>query len=87
MMCDRFEEWEGSITEYCAQNGLSFEKAKHMVKASNKDSLVLLYYGPELESGDGLLDETPLPDVLWVKREADGLRFEQTEHTQKYLAQ
>ncbi len=86
-MCERFEEWKESIAEYCAQNGLSFEKAKHMVKSWNKDSLVLLYYDPEQESGDGLLDETPLPAVLWVNRKDDGLKFEQTEHTSKYLAQ
>ena len=34
----------------------------------------------------GLLDETPAPLVLLIKKDGSGnLTFEQTEHTEKYL--
>ena len=34
----------------------------------------------------GLLDETPMPVVLWISRDFNGnLSFKQTEHTKKYL--
>ncbi len=85
-MCKRFDEWEKAISDYCTQNGLSFEKAKEMVQSSNKDMLVLQYYDSSQESGMGLLDETPLPVVLLIIREGDGLKFEETEYTKKYLA-
>ena len=40
-----------------------------------------------LNAGLGLLDETPMPLVLYIKRLPDGrLLFKQTEHTKKYLA-
>ena len=82
---DRFEEWKELIREYCIKNKLSFSRASEMVKCSNKDMLILQYYEPG--SGEkGLFDETPMPAVLWVFRDGEGVRFEQTEHTIKYLA-
>ncbi|MCD8127497.1 MAG: hypothetical protein LUD82_08680 [Clostridiales bacterium] len=86
-MCKRFDEWSEHISDYCAKNGLSFEKAKRMVQSSNENVLVLQYYDPTKEASQGLLDETPMPVVLWVTRENGQLKFEQTEHTSKYLAQ
>lgn len=84
-MCPRFEEWKDSIRDYCEKNQLDFLKASTMVKCSNKDMLVLQYHDPS-KGNDGLLDETPMPVVLWVFRQQNGLRFEQTEYTKKYLA-
>lgn len=87
-MCKRFEEWKGEIKDYCAKNNLSFEKAQKMVKGSNKTTLILQYYNPNAESvkkGLGLLDETPMPVVLWITKQGDMLNFEQTEYTKQYL--
>lgn len=82
---DRFEEWKNQIREYCRKNGLSFIKASEMIKCSNNNMLVLQYYEPG--SGEmGLFDETPMPAVLMVFRDGEGVRIEQTEHTKKYLA-
>ena len=85
-MCARFEEWKNEIREYCEKNNLSFQKATQMVKSSNADSLVLQHYDPK-KGKKGLLDETPMPVVLWITRGKNGPIFEQTELTQKYLAQ
>ena len=88
-MCKRFDEWAADIKEYCEKNNLSFEKAKQMSQSSNKTMLLLQYYNPNSESvkkGMGLLDETPMPAVLWITKNGDRLEFEQTEYTQRYLA-
>lgn len=51
-----------------------------------KDDLVLQYYDKE-KGKMGLLDETPMPVVLWISRDSNGnLSFKQTEHTKKYLS-
>lgn len=88
-MCKRFDEWADDIKKYCNDNNLSFEKAKKMSQSSNKTTLLLQYFDPESESVKkrlGLLDETPMPAVLWVTKVGNKLEFEQTEHTRKYLA-
>lgn len=85
-----FNVWSDDIQQYCKSNGLSFEKAKKMVKCWGKSDLILQYYDPDFEpekKGMGLLDETPMPVVLGVYEQPDGsLKFEQTEHTKKYLS-
>ncbi|MBO5060245.1 MAG: hypothetical protein J6C82_04960 [Clostridia bacterium] len=88
-MCKRFEEWKDEIKEYCDSNSLSFDKATKMVQSSSKDMLLLQYFDSEAESvkkGLGLLDETPMPAVLWVIKKGNALEFEQTEYTRKYLS-
>lgn len=83
-----FDEWESEIKSYCSQNKLNFEKAKSMSQSFGKDILVLQYYDANSESvkkGLGLLDETPMPIVLLVRKENGDLVFEQTEYTKKYL--
>lgn len=89
-MCKRFEEWSEEIKAFCNDNGYNFEKAKKLSKGWSKDDLVLQYFDPECESvkkGLGLLDETPMPVVLWIRKTPDGtLSFEQTEHTKRYLS-
>ena len=88
-MCKRFDEWQKEIEKYCIENNLSFNKAKSMSQSSNKTTLLLQYFDPECESvkkGLGLLDETPMPAVLWITKNGDRLEFEQTEYTHKYLA-
>ena len=87
-MCKLFDEWSPQIERYCDENNLSFEKAKAMSKCWGKNDIVLQYFDPNLESvkkGLGLLDETPMPAVLWITKNGDRLQFEQTEHTRRYL--
>ncbi len=86
MMCPRFEEWSEQIEKYCVDNGLNFEKAKKLSKCWNKDTLGLQYYDKDQTKGLGLLDETPLPLVLMIRKTQSGLIFEQTEYTRQYLA-
>lgn len=84
-MCKLFVDWETEIKLYCDENDLDFEKAKQMPKSWNKDFIALQVSSDE-ENDAGLLDETPAPVVLWIRKSSNGsLVFEQTEHTDKYL--
>lgn len=88
-MCKLFNDWSEEIKAYCEENGLSFEKAQKMSKSWGKNDVILQYFNPDSESvkkGLGLLDETPMPVVLWITKDDNGLNFEQTEYTHKYLA-
>lgn len=84
-MCKLFDEWKAEIKRYCDQNGLSFDAAQKLSQAWNATTVVL--YHPEKDNSEsGLLNDTPSPMVLLIQREKDGtLKFEQTEHTKKYL--
>ena len=84
-MCKLFEEWSGEIQKYCEDNGLNFEKAKKLSKSWSKNDLLLGYFDPE-KGKMGLLDDTPMPLVLYIRKENGTLIFEQTEHTRKYLS-
>lgn len=84
-MCKLFEEWSTEIQAFCLKNNYSFEKAKKLSKSWGKDFLLLGYHDPE-KGKTGLLDDTPMPVVLHIYKDAGGhLVFEQTEHTEKYL--
>lgn len=88
-MCKLFNDWSVQIKEYCDKNNLSFEKAQKMSKSWGKNNIALQYYNPDGESvkkGLGLLDETPMPVVLWITKDGEKLVFEETEYTKKYLA-
>lgn len=85
-MCRRFEEWSSEIKKYCEENNLDFEKAKKMVKNWGKDDLMLQCYDTNMAKGLGLLDERPMPLVLYIHMGKNGeLIFEQTEYTRQYL--
>lgn len=85
-MCKLFEDWSADIQNFCSKNNFSFEKAKKLSKSWGKDFLILAYHDPE-KGKMGLLDDTPMPAVLLIKKEPNGqLVFEQTEHTKKYLS-
>ena len=84
-MCKLFDDWSSEIEKFCNDNNYSFDKAKKLSQCWGKDDLVLQYYDKEMGK-KGLLDETPMPVVLWIKRDKDGnLSFEQTEYTEKYI--
>ena len=84
-MSPRFQEWSEQIEKYCIDNGLNFEKAKKLSQCWNKNTLGLQYYDKSQVNELGLLDETPLPLVLMIHRTQNGLMFEQTEYTRRYL--
>ncbi|MBQ8135536.1 MAG: hypothetical protein IJ192_14225 [Clostridia bacterium] len=66
-------------------NDLSFEKAEKLSKCWGKDDLILQYFD-ETKDSRGLLDETPMPIVLYIHKTKEGkIVFEQTEFTQKYI--
>ncbi|MDR2592512.1 MAG: hypothetical protein LBC59_06875 [Chitinispirillales bacterium] len=77
-------KYKKEIEEYCAENNLSVEKVFHAPRAYNSTRLILQHYDPE-KGKMGLLDETPAAVTLAIFLENGKLRFEQTEHTHKYL--
>ena len=84
-MCKLFEDWSEEIRQYCITNGLSYEKARNLSQCWGSNFLALQFYDPN-QGRDGLLNETPMPLVLLIKKTAAGLEFEQTEFTHTYLA-
>ena len=56
-----------------------------MVKGCGSDDIIIQYHDPE-KGKMGLLDETPMPVVLWIRLIDGSLVFQQTEHTKKYLS-
>lgn len=84
-MCMEYKNYINEIKEYCDCNRLDFSKLKGMVKGCGAEDIIFQYHDPE-KGKKGLLDETPMPVVLWVKRVRGKLVFEQTEHTKKYLS-
>lgn len=88
-MSKNFDEWENEIKSYCLKNQLSFEKVKSMSQSFCDEMLILQYYDTNNESvkrGLGLLDETPMPVVLIIRKDTNKLIFEQTAQTNKYLS-
>lgn len=78
--------YQNEIKDYCRQQGLNFDTAEKLSQSWNKNTVALSYRDPS-KGSNGLLDDTPCPLVLLIRREKNGkLVFEQTEHTKKYLA-
>lgn len=85
IMAMSFKQVEKEIETYCLTNGLSFQKAKSMVKSCGLNNIWLMYHDPD-KGKNGLMDETPMPIALIIDRINGQLVFKQTEHTKKYLA-
>ena len=83
-MCKLFDDWSEDIRSYCQKNDFDFEKASRLSQCWGKDFGALQFHDPK-KGMKGLLDETPMPLVLLIKKTSSGLTFEQTEHTEKYL--
>lgn len=84
-MCELFDDWTNEIKKFCNDNGYDFEIAKNLNQSWNSNTVVLYRCVPSEET-DGLLDDTPSPMVLLIRREKNGqLTFEKTQHTEKYL--
>ncbi|MGN0648918.1 MAG: hypothetical protein ACI4KM_00630 [Oscillospiraceae bacterium] len=81
-----YKRYQRDIQRYCENNNLDFSKVERMVKGCG-DNDIIIQARIGKNSMLGLLDETPMPVVLRVRRKPDGsLIFEQTEHTKRYLA-
>ena len=80
-----FIDYELLLQEYCNQQNLNFYALMGLSKGQSNDFIV--FYCPlEGDAGKrGLLDETPCKVALRIRKTADGIVFEQTEHTAKYL--
>jgi hypothetical protein len=81
-----FVNYKDEIERYCAQNNLSSEKVFYSARSYNDKSVILQQ--PELntaKSAQGLADNVPARVTLAIFLEDGKLRFEQTEHTHKYL--
>lgn len=85
MRIDHFKEWFSEIQDYCVRNNLDFEKVKKLSKGNGLDFLLLGYSDPS-NGKKGLIDDTPAPLVLIIKKTIKGLVFEQTEYTAQYLS-
>lgn len=84
-MCKLFEDWSDEIRTYCRKNNLNFDKAQKLSQCWGSNFLALQYHDPE-KGKMGLLDDTPMPLVLLISKTPNGLVFEQTEYTLKYLS-
>ena len=84
-MCKLFDDWTNEIKKYCDDNNYDFELAKNLSQSWNQNTVVLYHCVPS-DTIDGLLNDTPSPMVLLIRREKNGrLTFEKTKNTDKYL--
>lgn len=84
-MCKLFDNWSDDIKKYCQSHDLNFDKAKQLSQCWGSNFLALQYHDPK-KGKMGLLDETPMPLVLLISKTSDGLVFEETEYTKKYMS-
>lgn len=84
-MCKIFQEHKTDIENYCAMNGLDAKKVFSSPKSFN-DQFVILQHIETRKEKTGLFDETPAPATLRIFKTDHGVRFEQTNLTQRYLA-
>jgi hypothetical protein len=80
-----FENYKNEIKSFCDNSGYSFDKLLGLSRGWSLNYIAFNYHDKNKSNGLGLLDETPLPLVLLVRKKGDKLEFEQTEHTTKYL--
>jgi hypothetical protein len=80
------DEYEKDLKAYCEDNGLFADKAIRAPYSRIGNQLHLLYHNPDDRKRKNYnIGGTPCPVMLIVIPEAGGVRFEQTEHTRKYL--
>ena len=78
-------KYKAEIERYCAENVLSADKLFSSYFSASKSNLFVLGEGDPERAKLGLADNIPLPIALEIYLENGKLRFEQTEHTHKYL--
>lgn len=84
-MCMKVNDYQSDLKQYCEKNNLSYLKLASSIKGCGSND-VLFQIPVNGSTNKGLLDETPMPTVLIMRKTNSGLEFEQTEHTKKYLA-
>ena len=77
---DFWQKHRPDIEQYCATHSLSVAKFRRALKSWGPDDYVVHAEVPE-----GYDDNAPLPAALIVYKTESGLKFEQTEYTQKTL--
>ncbi len=73
------------IRSYCTDNDLDYSKLMSAIKGCGSDIITFQMANKE-KNMRGLLDETPLPTVLILRKSSQGISFEQTEYTKQYLS-
>jgi len=81
------KNYKHEIERYCEDNALSADVVfDSWVSCNDKEGRVFILGPGDPERGKlGLMDDVPVPIVLGIYLENGKLRFEQTEHTRKYL--
>ncbi|MDR2694102.1 MAG: hypothetical protein LBB74_07800 [Chitinispirillales bacterium] len=81
-----FKEHKNEIKEYCVENKLSFDKLCESPWCYDNEEIIIQRNERDPERAKlGLADNIPTPSTLEIYLENGKLRFEQTEHTRKYL--
>ena len=84
IMCKLFDEWRNEIKDYCRQQGLNFDTAEKLSQSWNKNTVALSYRDPS-KGSNGLLDDTPCPLVLLIRREKNASSFLSRQNTLKNI--
>jgi hypothetical protein len=81
------KNYESRVEDYCIDNGLDYSKLLSCSFGKGKNNFSFSHYEGNFDDSVGLLDDTPMPCVLWVDINYDGsLDFTKTEFTEQYLA-
>ncbi|MDR0991479.1 MAG: hypothetical protein LBL87_01080 [Ruminococcus sp.] len=81
-----FQDYKDEIKKYCLLNKLDFDKINKYPKSWNSELIAIQYSDGDYTNTRGLLDDTPMPLVLLINKEENGISFEQTEYTKLYAA-
>jgi hypothetical protein len=86
MLCELIKNHEADIRRYCEKNDLSYSALISSILSWDDKEVFVFDSTPDPEREKlGLADNIPMTIVLEIYLEKGRLRFEQTEHTHKYL--
>jgi hypothetical protein len=86
MRCKLIENHEADIRQYCEKNELSYSTLIASILSWDDKEVFVFDSTPDPDREQlGLTDNIPMTIVLKIYLENGNLRFEQTEHTRKYL--
>ncbi|MDR0946542.1 MAG: hypothetical protein LBM87_02175 [Ruminococcus sp.] len=82
-----FSKYQETVKHYCLENGLDYYKLLDCSFGKGKNSFSFAHSDGHTDGSLGLLDDTPMPCVLWVNINPDGsLTFTQTEYTKQFVS-